>query len=206
MAATLPLALLDQWSSVDGGGHGRTGMLEVPGQDATKAGDVIQSFGTTAEIVRLGELAHDRVVLELGSFRGASAVVMAKAGARMVHAVDWHQGDEHVGGQDTLCEMWHHLGRLDVRDRVVLHVGRFQDVLPLFRPESFDLVFVDGCHHATAVARDLKLALPLLRSGGKVACHDYGHWDVAGIVDEAHRRQGVGKLEVTDTLAVWGVA
>lgn len=166
----------------------------------------VQGFGTTEEMVRLCELAEGHVVLELGAYKGASAVLMAKAGAKVVHSVDWHQGDADIGPGDSLCEMWHHLERAGVRDRVVLHVGRFQDVLPFFRPDSFDMAFVDGCHDERAVTRDLQLAVPLLRPGSVVACHDYGLWGVEAAVKVARRSWGEGEMELIDTLAVWRLA
>ena len=166
----------------------------------------IETFSTNEEMLALAALAVDRTVLEMGSYKGASAIVMAQAGARMVHAVDWHQGDGHLGVRDTLCEMWRHLERQGVRDQVVLHVGRFQDILPLFRPGSFDLALVDGCHEYEAIARDLELVVPLVRSGGWLACHDYGRWGVERAVSEARERHGGGPIELTNSLVAWMVA
>jgi predicted O-methyltransferase YrrM len=49
--------------------------------------------------------------------------------------------------------------------------GQSRDILPLLKPESFDLVFVDGAHDYTNVALDLKNAAPLVRNGG-ILCGD----------------------------------
>lgn len=38
--------------------------------------------------------------------------------------------------------------------------------------EKFDLVFVDGLHHADQVLRDIENALEFLNEGGVVVCHD----------------------------------
>ncbi len=38
---------------------------------------------------------------------------------------------------------------------------------------AFDLVFVDGCHEASAVYRDSLRALALLRPGGLLLWHDF---------------------------------
>lgn len=166
----------------------------------------IESFFSADEAAALGELARGRVVVELGSYKGGSAVIMLRAGARMVHCVDWHQGDEHVGVQDTLPAMWYHLEGAGVRDRAVLHIGRFQDVLPLFRPGWFDMAFVDGSHEQAAVARDIELVVPLVRPGGILACHDFGRWGVEAAVRAAWQRYGEGDIELTYSLAAWRLA
>lgn len=163
----------------------------------------IPSFFQDGEAEALAGLARGRMVLELGSYKGGSAVLMARAGARMVHSVDWHTGDPHLRYyQDTLATMWHNLMAADVRRQVVLHVGRFQDVLPLFRPQSFELIFVDGCHDYDAVKRDLEMVLPLLCPSGVLACHDYGRWGVRPAVQEACKQLGVKEIELVHSLAI----
>lgn len=163
----------------------------------------IPSFFQEGEAEALAALVKGRVVLELGSFKGGSTILMAKAGARVVHSVDWHTGDPHLRYyQDTLGPMWHNLMAADVRRQVVLHVGRFQDVLPLFRPQSFDLAFVDGCHDYEAVKRDIEMTLPLLRPSGVLAFHDYGRWGVQPAVQEVCKQLGVQEVELVHSLAI----
>lgn len=108
-----------------------------------------------------------------------------------------------------------------VEDKVVVHVGRFETVLPTLARESFDLVFIDGHHSYESVRQDIGLALPLLKPGGTIALHDYGResqngfregdwggfsaedFGVTRAVDE-HRDLFAGQLdmELVDTLAV----
>jgi SAM-dependent methyltransferase len=38
--------------------------------------------------------------------------------------------------------------------------------------ETFDMIFIDGLHHADVVARDIRNALSCLNPGGMVVCHD----------------------------------
>ena len=92
----------------------------------------ILSAVTDAEAARLADLARDRIVLEVGSWYGLSTIVMARTAA-MVHAVDWHRGDPHAGKRETLTTFWSNLERHDVRDKVVIHVGRAEVVLPMLR-------------------------------------------------------------------------
>ena len=38
--------------------------------------------------------------------------------------------------------------------------------------QKFDIIFIDGLHHADQVTRDIKNALTVLNKGGSVVCHD----------------------------------
>lgn len=153
------------------------------------------------EAIALAGLAADKVVLEIGSWTGYSAIVMAQT-AKHVHSVDWHKGDEHAGTDvDTLPEMWANVNRYGLSDKITLHVGSAADVLPLLRPDSFDMVFIDGFHRIDAVMRDIDLALPLMKVGATWAFHDYGdkRFDVTEAVDAFYP----GEKEVTGSLAVF---
>jgi predicted O-methyltransferase YrrM len=157
----------------------------------------IDSSVTAEEAHALAGLANGRTVLEVGSWRGFSTVTMAQTAVR-VHAVDWHQGDDHAGRDESLSHLIANLDEYGVRDRVVVHVGRADAVLPMFRPESFDFAFHDAFHETEAVAADAALILPLLRPGGVLAFHDYGLFGVAAAVDALD----VEPLHVVGTLAV----
>lgn len=149
-----------------------------------------------SEAERLCELAEGKVVLEVGSWWGFSTVAMALV-AKRVHAVDWHQGDDHAGNDESLAPLMANLDRYGVRDRVVVHVGRSEDVLPLFPTGHFDLAFIDAFHTTEAVRADIHLVLPLVGVHGYIAFHDYGLFGVKEAVDE------LGKpIELTESLAV----
>lgn len=122
---------------------------------------------TEAEV--LERYAKGRRVLECGSWFGFSTVVMARV-AEHVDAVDWHHGDPHAGQQDTEEVFRQNLVRYGVSDRVTVHVGRFEDVLPRLAGR-WDVVFLDGMHDAVSVARDLALVEPLVRR--YLLLHDY---------------------------------
>ena len=144
------------------------------------------------------ELARERVVLELGAQYGHSTVAMAEV-ALAVWSVDWHHGDPQAGLKDTLADYMANVRASVGVSRIIPVVGRFEDVLPLLRPASFDLVFHDGYHQLEAMVRDLTLARPLLKWAGAIAAHDYGIYDVKeatqGVLGPPHRQVG--------TLAIW---
>lgn len=142
--------------------------------------DKIKTALTDEECTVLASLASGKIVLELGSQYGASTICMA-ATAKQVHSVDWHWGDAYAGfNGDTLPEMRRNLvshktvGVFDRDELIICHVGKFQDVLPMLREESFDLIFVDGSHAAKDVEGDIRLASPLLAQEGVWVFHDYG--------------------------------
>jgi predicted O-methyltransferase YrrM len=131
----------------------------------------IRTAVTVEEQAKLQEMAFGRTVLELGSYAGASTVAMAQV-AHRVHAVDWHQGDESAGTEDTLAEFFANIQ--PYRDRIVAHVGRFEDIVPLFREGAFDMAFLDGAHSYEATVAQIDLALRVLKPGSVIAFHDYG--------------------------------
>ena len=51
--------------------------------------------------------------------------------------------------------------------------ARSQEVLPLLRPDSFELIYVDGSHRADDVRADARLSWPLLKVGGILVFDDY---------------------------------
>lgn len=162
----------------------------------------IPSAVSIEECQKLGDLAKGKIVIELGSHFGRSTVALASMAAR-VHAVDWHRGDNHAGLNDSLDAFVANINRYRVRDKVVMHVGRFEDVLPLFKPASFDLAFIDGFHEREAVSKDLGMVTPLIKPDGVIAFHDYGlpAFGVTGVLTEFASARGL-KVDVTRTLAV----
>ena len=163
---------------------------------------LIEGWTSDAEAAELARLAAGRRVLEVGTYRGFGAVLMAQAGAREVHAVDWHRGGD-MGPVDTLCAWWTNVRRHHVEDQVVGHVGRTAQVLPLLAGDAFELAFIDADHTYESVRCDTDLVVPLMRSGGLIAWHDYcSAWPgVVRAVDEQAGLYG-WQLRQVDSLAI----
>lgn len=168
----------------------------------------ISSAVSREECERLGELADDKIVLELGSWYGRSAVALGSV-AKHLYAVDWHRGDPQSGQVNTLAGFMGNIDRYGLRDRTTVLVGRNEDALPALARGYFDLVFVDSFHTQAAVERDIELVLPLVKEGGVIAFHDYGLklvgdkeiFGVTEAVDAFAQKRGL-KVEVVRTLAV----
>lgn len=133
-----------------------------------------------AESKALYDLAQGKLVLELGSWLGASTVVLCQS-ADKVHAVDWFLGDAHAGEDDSKPGYFAHTRECK---NLVTHVGRFEQVLPGFRSSMFDFAFLDGYHTYEATVDAARLAMRVVAPGGKIAFHDYGLFGVKPAVDD----------------------
>jgi len=160
-------------------------------------GPQILTSVTERETEVLHELAADAgEALEVGSAYGYSAIVIAKAGAR-VTAVDPHAGE--LSG--SLGIMMGNLQAYGV-NTVTVSVGPSQEVLPRLPLAWFGLVFIDGDHTEATVEHDVTWARKLLRPGGVLACHDYDEGTCPGVKAALDRLFG-GPGDLTDTLAVY---
>jgi predicted O-methyltransferase YrrM len=160
-------------------------------------GPEILTSVTEAETAVLRDLAAEAgEALEVGSAYGYSAVVMAKAGAR-VTAVDPHAGE--LSG--SLGIMMGNLQAYQVND-ITVRVGTSQAILPTCPFGWYGLVFIDGDHTEATVEHDVTWARKLLRPGGVLAAHDYDEGTCPGVKAALDRLFG-GPGDLTDTLAVY---
>ena len=119
-------------------------------------------------------------VVEIGSFRGRSTIVLARAAAAGVEvvAVDPHlgsdRGPQEIAAQPQLGErdtqiFSANLERHGVLERVQ-HVRMLSGEAPL--PESIDLLYVDGAHRFGPARDDLVRWGERVRDGGTMLVHD----------------------------------
>jgi SAM-dependent methyltransferase len=144
----------------------------------------VEGWLTEAQAARLDRCARavpsgGRIV-EIGSFRGRSTIVLARAAATGVEvvAVDPHLGSDRgpqeiaaqpqLGEQDTQI-FRANLERHGVLDRV-RHVRMLSGEAPL--PESIDLLYVDGAHRFGPARDDLVRWGERVRDGGTMLVHD----------------------------------
>jgi SAM-dependent methyltransferase len=115
--------------------------------------------------------------LEVGSFAGESAVIFVQvARPRELVCVDpWDELAVRASYTERLAGARECF--LDTAAKLpgVRPVRARSDVaLPELESGSFDWVYIDGGHLEDEVARDIGLALPLVRPGGVLMGHDYG--------------------------------
>ncbi|HKJ25756.1 MAG TPA: class I SAM-dependent methyltransferase [Myxococcota bacterium] len=67
----------------------------------------------------------------------------------------------------------HNIAVAGFGDRMRKHKGYSQDVLRTLDVESFDFIYIDGCHLASCVLTDAVLSWDLLKPGGMIIFDDY---------------------------------
>ncbi len=158
-------------------------------------GPPINTSLTDNNVRDLGWLASNGRVLEIGTAYGFSTVVMANV-ARGVVTIDPHI--THA----SLPIVQFNLDVYGVKDRVDIKVGTSQEWCPQLELESFDLAFIDGDHTGPGVWHDVKWAQRLVKTGGYIACHDYGEDTCPEIQPTLDTLYPKGPDRLVDTLFV----
>ena len=132
---------------------------------------------TCARIVRPG-----RRIVEIGSFRGRSMIVLASAAAPGVElvAIDPHAGNdrgphEFEGFEDEASEdhdvFLANLAAAGVLDRV-RHVRKFSHEALADVPGDIDLLYIDGAHRLKPALDDIRRWSAKVVPGGDLLIHD----------------------------------
>lgn len=120
-------------------------------------------------------------ICEIGVFTGDFANQLLTLNPKRLMLVDPFAGQMSSGDADgnNVKEVYLPLVYLQLVQQVsrfpnlVLLRGYSQELLPLLPAGSFDVVYIDGDHSYTGVARDLQIAWHLVREGGYICGHDY---------------------------------
>jgi len=121
-----------------------------------------------------------KTIVEIGSYRGKSCVLLAlgEPSAR-VTAIDPHYAQDDSGAIRYSPEderiMNDALARYGVADRVNHITATSAQARPRWQDTPIDMLWIDGDHSYQGVRTDLELWAPLVRPGGLIAGHDYGH-------------------------------
>jgi predicted O-methyltransferase YrrM len=139
--------------------------------------------GAAAAVAAGGDIVR---VVEIGSFRGRSAIVLASAGAEVV-CIDPHAGSDR-GPQEIAADAERgaadleafraNLARAGVADRV-RHVRAFSGAALDEVPGPVDVLFVDGAHRFAPARADLVRWGGRVRAGGRLLVHDA--WSSIGV-------------------------
>jgi predicted O-methyltransferase YrrM len=125
-------------------------------------------------------------VVEIGSFRGRSAVVLAAAGVDVV-CIDPHAGSDRGPreiaadadrGAADLAAFRANLARAGVDDRV-RHVRAFSHLALADVAGPVDVLFVDGAHRFGPARADLEAWGARVAPGGRMLVHDA--WSSVGV-------------------------
>lgn len=174
-------------------------MGRIPENFERFAGDLLREVGpvegylTPREIRFLTLLAAVATapgeILEIGSFKGKSTVILAKAstlaGDAVVHAVDPmsapSETDPDLGGEESsVPDFRRNLEALGVADRVEFHQDYSYELAKTWN-RPLRLLWIDGDHTYRGTKLDLDGFAPHLSDGAIVAVHDVLHEFEGGI-------------------------
>lgn len=132
-------------------------------------------------------------VLELGTFSGFSALCMAE-GLPEGATIDTIEIDDEM--EDFILA---NFANSPYADRINLHIGAAEQLVGQWKPQTFDLIFLDA--DKRRYVEDLNLVFPLLRPGGFILA-DNTLWD-GHVVDPARANdpQTRGILEFNQAVA-----
>lgn len=55
----------------------------------------------------------------------------------------------------------------------IMIIGNSMEIIPLFKDEFFDLIWIDGCHEYKVIKKDILNSIPKLKKGGILCGHDF---------------------------------
>jgi len=121
------------------------------------------------------KLDHNSVIVEIGSYLGASTTFLAAAAKEnqsLVYCVDtWLNDAMTEGPRDTYQEF---ISNTTLYQQQIYPLrGKSEDIAKEF-VNQIDLLFLDGDHSYSGCRLDVESWLPKLKNGGIIVFHDYG--------------------------------
>lgn len=135
---------------------------------------------TIPELTWLSEqAAKHKNIVELGSFKGRSTVVMAKSTEGMVWAIDDWKGPRETAIAVNGEYVHYNVDHSELFEEFQSNTSKFSNIEAIISdharaevPVQPDMVFVDGDHRYEAVKRDIEKWMPRLKDGGLLCGHD----------------------------------
>jgi len=169
--------------------------------DALLNTDMVMCGREEAAPLKLDPTAK-RQIVEIGVYEGASTVFwsdfyMDHPESRLISIDPFTGSEEHHAEPDRYPELANieltargNIAKSNNAAKIELIKGCSWDVFPELNRRSggepwIDLLYIDGAHDSTSVARDVTLYVPMVKQGGTVIFDDYGHPDVKRGVDMA---------------------
>lgn len=169
----------------------------------------IHTWTSADEVAELQRLAATRRVLELGTWRGHTAIAMSKT-ALVVMTVDTHLGDqgtiESMGPQFTLPIFIDNMkNESGSKGRIIPVIGENSDILRLlyWLNVTFDMIFIDAAHDYKNVKYDTESSFLLLRPNGYISWHDFWTSSVNQAANELIESQGLIEVSTIDRLGTY---
>jgi predicted O-methyltransferase YrrM len=169
--------------------------------DALLNTDMVLSTHEQAQDFRL-DPNKKRQIVEIGVYEGASSCFwsdfyMAHPESRLISIDPFTGSSEHHENPENYPELENleltargNITKSDNAAKIEIIKGCSWDVFPELNRRHgdepwIDLLYIDGAHDPTSVARDTTLYVPMVKSGGVVIFDDYAHPEVMRGVDGA---------------------
>lgn len=143
-------------------------------------------FHHGAQMLDLLEQHRPQVIVELGTYNGASAIAMARVSSAwggVIYCVDTWYGKPRAGRVKPwrIAACATNLVLAGVSARVRLIPATTHDAAAHWMGPAIDCLYVDADHRYDGCAADLAAWLPHVRSGGLIAGDDYDHPHYPGV-------------------------
>lgn len=169
--------------------------------DALLNTDMVLCTREEAKDLRLDPEAK-RQIVEIGVYEGASSCFwsdfyMNHPESRLISIDPFTGSEEHHADPENHRELSEieltargNIAKSANAAKIEVIKGCSWDVFPELNRRNngerwIDLLYIDGAHDSTSVARDVTLYVPMVKPGGMIIFDDYGHPDVQRGVDMA---------------------
>lgn len=151
--------------------------------------------------------------LEIGAFYGANLLSVAESYASHPDSklvcidpwMDYEAYPEYKGQQDGIYSTF--LNNVEsIREKLTIHRGFSNEVIPTLKDDSFDIIYIDGNHEPEFVLEDAVLSFRKLKVGGYLIFDDYG-WGgpdltqrgIDGFLSAYHKRIDARNVAIHNT-------
>lgn len=122
----------------------------------------LQGWFTDRECALLAAMGRDCDVLEIGSWKGRSALAAVYGGAASVMCVDTWRGDSYTGAGNFWPEFAENAKTEIETGKIIPVIASFCDVLPMLDLRMCDVVHYDADHSAEALRAIANCALDIV--------------------------------------------
>lgn len=154
----------------------------------------------------INELNNKDIMIEIGSYKGQSAVYMATEICNSNKQIEFYAIDTWEGSQENkeqlspyftpnLDNLYNiYLFNIKPVEKYITSIRSDSiKAAQAFRDKSIKIVFIDACHEYDCVVADIQAWLPKVQDGGILAGHDYNHgWP--GVNQAVHDILGIDNI------------
>lgn len=152
------------------------------------------------ELVRGTEFPVPLKYLEVGSWAGSSAMMVASRPNVEIHCVDHWQGSQGLEGEshrDTISkegDVFPIFKKNVAGTGIIAHRGHSLELANAWPGPRLDIIFLDGDHRWPEVKYDIEAWAPHVRSGGILCGHDFKMQSVTAAARELGHDASVGDI------------